>query len=157
MEARQATPRAWGSFTRPAGRFGLQLAEMCFAMCAGGALLNIAVFATAGGLGYPDLAQRSTGLAMLIIGIDWAIAMAVWMAFRGHGWRHNIEMSSTAIVAALAFAFGTWAGVIQVAAPLGWFSLFALMCGPACLLMAADMLVRHKHYTGRPQHGQHAT
>lgn len=140
MEVPQTTAKSWATYTRPAGRFGLRFIEMCFAMCAGGAILNFAVFTAAAAIGYADLPQRSPELSMLILGVDWALAMGAWMAFRGHAWQHNIEMSSTAIIAALAFAVVTWAGIIQVATPLGWFSLFTLMCGPACVLMAVDML-----------------
>jgi hypothetical protein len=142
------------AFWRPAAHFGFEFIQMCFAMCAGGAILNLAVFYLIGLTGYPNLVQTRPEVSMLILGIDWALAMAVWMAFRGHPWRHNIEMSSTAVIATGLFALASWAGYIHVDTSLGWFSLFTLMCAPACLLMGADMLYRHKHYTSQP--GVHA-
>ena len=93
---------------------------------------------------------------MLVLGVDWAIAMGAWMALRRHPWRHNLEMSSTAIFAVALFAIASWAGLIKAQTTLGWFSLFTLMCGPACLLMGADMVFRYKHYTAAPTAHVHA-
>ena len=103
MEVRQNTAKSWATLSMPAGRFALRFMEMCFAMCAGGAILNLLVFAGIAAAGY-DLPKTSPELSMLIHGVDWAIAMVAWMAFGRHVWRHNIEMSSTAIIAALGFA-----------------------------------------------------
>ena len=154
MQVHQASTA--GSFWRPAGRFVGELAEMCFAMCAGGIILNLAVFGAVGLAGHSNFAQRYPEVSMLVIGVDWAVAMGAWMAFRRHPWRHNVEMSSTAIVATALFATASSTGLIRVETTLGWFSLFTFLCGPACALMALDMLYRREHYTGSHNADVHA-
>ena len=140
---------------RSAGTFVLRFLEMCIVMCAGGFALSFAFFGVAAWAGTPDFVERFAPIAMLVIGINMAIAMAAWMAFRGHPWRHNVEMSSTSIVAAVALVVAYSLGLIRVEASLGWFSQFAAQCGPSCLLMAAYMLWRHEHYTERGMRHQH--
>jgi hypothetical protein len=152
-ELTRAPDGAVGRVLRPAGRFIAQFFEMCAAMCAGGLALSFLFFGAAGLVGYPDFVQRFTPFSMLVLGINWALAMGVWMAIRGHDWRHNIEMSSTSIIVAILFIIGLWLGFVNVKTTLGWISLFALQCGPSCVLMAAYMLFRFAHYRGRaPQH-----
>lgn len=43
---------------------------------------------------YQNFFQQNRELSILILGINWAIAMGVWMAIRKHPLRHNLEMSS---------------------------------------------------------------
>jgi hypothetical protein len=130
-------------------RFALHFLEMCIAMCAGGAVLNMAVFSVAAWLGFPNLVARTPELAIMIIGIDLALAMAAYMALRGHPTRHNLEMSGSTVVGAMAFIPALWLGLIPQARLDDWPSLFAFMCGPLCFLMFAVMLVRFEHYGGR--------
>src|SRR5512142_3324897 len=74
----------------PAGRFLSELGGMCAVMCVGGGLLSFASFAAASGLGYPNLVQQAPELSAAIITVLLAVAMAVYMAVRGHGRRHNV-------------------------------------------------------------------
>jgi len=147
VEIRQTSTAV--TFSRSAGRFGIELMQMCAAMCLGGIVLNLAIFEVIALAGFPNFVQQHPETSMLILGIDWAIAMGTWMALRHHPWRHNLEMSSTSIVATGLFAIASWMGWFTPETTLGWFTLFTPMCGPTCLLMAADMLFRYKHYTSQ--------
>jgi hypothetical protein len=143
-------------YLRPAGRFVLQFAEMCAAMCAGGIVLSFVFFQGAALLGYPNFFQQNREVSILILGINWAIAMGIWMAVRGHPLRHNVEMSSTAVVAAVALIVAYWWFGFAPATRLpGWFGQFMFQCGPSCVLMGAYMLFRYKHYTGTAGHDAH--
>lgn len=135
-------------------RFALHFLEMCVAMCAGGALLNVAMFGAAAWLGYPNLVAQAPELSILIVAIDLALAMALYMSLRGHPTRHNVEMSGSTLVGAIPFIGALWLGMIPPAGLESWLSLFAFMCGPLCLLMFLAMVVRFEHYGGRV--GAHA-
>jgi hypothetical protein len=156
MQANAPVVTPVGGFLRPAGRFVLQFMEMCVAMCAGGIALDLIFFQGLALVGYPNFFQEDRELSILVLGINWAIAMGVWMAVRGHPWRHNIEMSSTAVVAAvLVIVAYRWFGFAPASKPPGWFGQVAFQCGPSCALMGAYMLFRYKHYTGNAEHHAH--
>jgi hypothetical protein len=55
-------------------------------------------FAAARWLGFPGLARQAPGLSALIIAVRLAVPMAACMAVRGHGRRHNLEMTGSTIV-----------------------------------------------------------
>jgi len=158
----QASPRptgaqvGWARHLRPAGRFVLQFIEMCAAMCIGGMALDLVVFQGMALLGYPNFFQDNRELSILTVGVNFAIAMGAWMAVRRHPRRHNIEMSSTAVIAAvLLIAAYWWAGFAPATTIPGWFGQVAFQCGPSCALMGAYMLFRYKHYTGDAGHKAH--
>ena len=130
------------------GHFAAHFMEMCVAMCVGGIILSIAVFQGLEWLANINLAQRLPELAILLIGLNLAVAMGAWMALRGHPWRHNIEMSATSILAAVLVVAAYEAGLVPTKSLAAWYTLFAFQCGPSCLLMAADMGVNVRHYIG---------
>lgn len=130
-------------------RFVLHFLEMCVAMCAGGGVLNFAIFGAAASLGYPNLVAQAPELSILIIAFNLALAMAVYMALRGHPARHNLEMSGSTIVGAIPLIGALWLGVLPQKTLDDWPSLFGFMCGPLCLLMLVVMVVRFDHYGGR--------
>lgn len=130
-------------------RFALHFLEMCIVMCAGGAVLSIIVFGAAALLGYANFAARAPELSILIIAVDLTVAMAAYMALRGHPVRHNIEMSGGTIVGGILLIGAPWAGMIPQATLASWPSLFAFMCGPLCLIMFVVMAARFEHYGGR--------
>lgn len=143
-------------YLRPAGRFGLQFAEMCAAMCAGGIALDFAFFQGLSLAGYPSFFQQNRELSILILGINWAIAMGVWMAIRKHPLRHNLEMSSTAVIAAVLLIVAYWwFGFAPATRIPGWFGQAMFQCGPSCVLMGAYMLFNYRHYTGSAGHHAH--
>jgi hypothetical protein len=125
-------------------------------MCVGGIALSLAFFQGAALLAYPTFFEQHREISILVLGINWALAMGIYMAVRGHPWRHNLEMSSTAVVVALILiAAYAWFGfALKTNAP-GWFGQFLIQCGPTCALMGADMLFRFKHYAGGADHHAH--
>ena len=155
-ESETAPAGAATRLLKPAGRFALEFVQMCAAMCVGGLALSFLFFGAAGLVGFPDFVQRFTALSMLLLGINWALAMVIFMAIRGHAWRHNFEMSSTSIIVAILSMVGFWLGVVHVETTLGWVSLFAFQCGPSCALMLVYMLFRFDHYGGGAGHRAHA-
>lgn len=152
-----AAPNSAARYGRPVGRFALQFMEMCAAMCVGGIVLSLMFFQGIAFIGYPNFFQQNFLLSVLVLGVNWGIAMGVYMAVRGHPLKHNLEMSSTAIVAALLLiAAYSWFGLVHESAIPGWFGQFTFQCGPTCLLMGVDMLIHYKHYTGSAtEHAQH--
>lgn len=155
-EAIPRQERAARGYLQSAGRFLLQFMEMCAAMCIGGIALDLVFFQGVAVLGYPSFFQQNRELSILILGIDWAIAMGVWMAVRGHPLRHNIEMSSTSIITAILL-IGAYRlfGFAPASKIPGWFGQLVFQCGPSCALMGAYMLYRYQHYVGSAKHDAH--
>ena len=149
------TTRRTGSL-RPVGRFIGEFVGMCAAMCVGGIVLDFAFFQGLTLLGYPNFFQQNREISILVLGISWALAMGIYMALRGHQWRHNLEMSSTAVVVALVLiAASSWFGFAPTTRVPGWCGQFIFQCGPSCVLMGADMLFHLKHYAGSGDHHAH--
>lgn len=138
-----------GTVTLPLAlrRFGLHFLEMCVVMCPGGIVLDIATFGGLGALGFDVLARPE--LAMMLVAVNFAIVMAVYMKLRGHAPQHNIEMSGSTIVGGLAFVGLYWLGVVPEESLASVPKVFALLCTPLCALMFVVMLVRFDHYGGR--------
>ena len=125
---------------------------MCAVMCAGGILLSLGAFAVAGLLGYANLAQQAPALSVLIITVCLSVPMAAYMAVRGHPRRHNVVMTgSTMAVGAVVIGL-LWSGVLSPSGLPTWHALFGLVCGPACLLMIAEMLLSFGMYSGQSRH-----
>lgn len=143
-------------YGRPIGRFALGFMEMCAAMCAGGLVLDFVFFQCAALIGYPNFFDQNFLISVLVLGINWALAMGMYMAIRGHPLRHNLEMASTSIAAALILiAAYSWFGLVHKSVIPGWFGQFMFQCGPSCVLMGADMLFRYRHYAGSAEHHAH--
>ena len=106
-------------------------------------------------LGYPDLRQQAPELALLVLGVNYALPMAAWMRFRGMAWRPTLEMSGATIGLAIVMVGLDWLDVVQTTTLRGWVVGF---CGPACVVMVVVMLFRLGLYTGRTGHqmGGHA-
>jgi hypothetical protein len=130
-------------------RFALHSLEMCIVMCAGGAVLSVMVFGAAALLGYANLVAQAPELSILFIAVDLTLAMAGYMALRGHPVRHNVEMSGSTIVGGILLIGALWAEMIPQATLATWPSLFTFMCGPLCLIMFVVMAARFEHYGGR--------
>jgi hypothetical protein len=133
----------------PAGRFMAEVGGMCAVMCVGGGILSFAAFEAASGIGYPGLVHRSPYLSVAIITVCLAVAMAVYMAVRGHGRRHNLEMTAVTVGVGIVVIALLWSGVIARSGLHTWLDPFGLVCGPACLLMIAQMLFSFNMYSGR--------
>jgi hypothetical protein len=79
--------------------------------------------------------------------------MAIYMAVRGHGRRHNLEMTGSTLGVGLLVAALVWFGVIPASGLQSWHGLFGLVCGPACLLMIVEMLISFNMYSGQAPAG----
>jgi hypothetical protein len=133
------------------GRFALHYLEMCLAMCVGGITLNVLFFLGAEQLGYTNLPERYPEFSILVIGILLAIPMAIWMRFRGHDWRSNLEMSGTSVILAILLIGAFWLGAISRSAMLEWIKALA------CPAMLIPMLFRLDLYTeSHASHARHA-
>jgi hypothetical protein len=136
----------------PVGRFLAELAGMCAVMCIGGVALGFAAFEVADVLGYPSMAVQAPELSAAIITVCLALPMAVYMAVRGHGRRHNLVMTGSTILVGLVVIGLLWSGVISADGLQNWRSLFGLICPPACLVMVAEMLISFNMYSRRARH-----
>lgn len=125
-------------FERRAVRFALHFAEMMLAMGVGMMLIH-----PVWGLVVPGLDDR-TGTDTLLMGVDMAIGMGVWMRIRGHGWRMIIEMSAAMVGPFVVLLAPYAAGGLSADAysGLGHFLMVVAMLG--------IMLARRDHYS-RPQ------
>jgi len=141
----------------PVGRFLAELAAMCAVMCSGGILLSFASFEIARALGYPNLAVQAPELSAAIITVWLALPMAVYMAVRGYGRRHNVEMTGSTIGVGMVVIGLLWSGAISTGGLQTWHSLFGLICPPACLIMIVEMLIGFNMYSGRARHHGTAT
>ena len=144
-----------GSVTRtatPVARFLAELGGMCAVMCIGGSVLSLASFAIAKALGYPNLAQQAPELSAAIVTVCLALPMAAYMAVRGHGRRHNMAMTGSAVGVGIVVIALLWSGAISAGGPQTWQSLFGLICPPACLIMIVEMLLSFNMYSGRARH-----
>jgi hypothetical protein len=136
----------------PVGRFLAELGGMCAVMCVGGSIVTFVAFQIATWLGYPDLVQQSLYLSIVIVAVCLSLPMAIYMAVRGHGRRHNVEMTGTTIGVGIAMVGLVWSGAISTTGLQTWRDVFGLVCGPACLLMIVQMLISFNIYSGRAQH-----
>ena len=125
---------------------------MCAVMCIGGSVLSLASFAIATALGYPNLAQQAPELSAAIVTVCLALPMAVYMAVRGHGRRHNAVMTGSTIGVGIVVIALLWSGAISASGVQTWHSLFGLICPPACLIMVVEMLLSFNTYGGRARH-----
>jgi hypothetical protein len=136
----------------PVGRFLAELGGMCAVMCVGGSILGFVSFQAASWLGYPDLVQQAPELSAAIVTVCLAVPMAAYMAIRGHGRRHNLEMTASTIAVGMVVIGLLASGVIATSGLQNWHSLFGLICGPACLVMIVEMLISFNMYSGRARH-----
>ncbi len=154
MQVEPAAANIFAGTFRPMARFGAEFLGMCAVMCLGGGMLIGAFFEGAASLGYPSLAREAPELSTLAVVVGLALPMVTYMAIRGHGRRHNVEMTLITFAMGILTIGVIWIGFIPRDG-LRWESLFGLVCGPACLLMFVQMLFNFDVYSGRGNH-EHA-
>jgi hypothetical protein len=71
---------------------------------------------------------------------------------RGHGRRHNLQMTASTLAVGIVVIGLLASGVIAASGLQNWHSLFGLICGPACLVMIVEMLISFNTYSGRAHH-----
>ena len=93
--------------------------------------------------------QQAPELALVVLGVNYALPMAAWMRFRGMAWRLTLEMSGAMVGLAIVMVGLDWLDVVRQSSVRGWVVGF---CGPACVVMVIVMLFRLGLYTGRTGH-----
>jgi hypothetical protein len=108
---------------RPVLAFALHYAEMLVAMAVG-----MVALAPVWGVAWPGYADRPDTMA-LTMATDMTVAMAGWMAVRGHSRRGIALMSAAMCVPFAVLALPYWAGVMPGAwlLPLGHLIMLPLM------------------------------
>ena len=114
--------------------------EMVVAMFAGMAILGLPAGWLMGAFG-SSWSELSPSLMFFAMATTMTVPMVGWMAYRGHGWRANAEMSASmflptfAVIGVLATGWATDTGVLMVAEHLAML-----------LAMAGAMLLRPAEY-----------
>ena len=144
------TVAARPSLGRQGWNFARHFLEMCIAMCVGGTVLAVLVFAVVPALiGDPNLRELYPELSLLLIAVILTLPMAAWMRFRGMAWRPILEMSAVPFGLAILLIGLVRTGLAPVTALQLEFGSF---CGVACAGMFVVMLFRLDLYTGRTGH-----
>jgi hypothetical protein len=125
----------------PIGRFIAHVLEMCMAMCLGAVTLNVLLWGGAALLGYTDSTQRFPELSALVATLTLSLPMAAWMRFRGHEWRHTLEMSGATVVVGLLLIGAFWLGVVSQSGLIEW------QIRLACPVMFVVMMLRFGPYS----------
>ena len=123
---------------RPVTRFLLHFAEMMLAMGLGMMLIH-----PLWSLVVPGLDDRP-GPDTLLMGVDMAIGMGLWMRVRGHDWRMITEMSAAMVGPFVVLLVPYVAGALSADAYSALGHLLMVVA------MLAIMLVRRHHYS-QPQ------
>ncbi len=111
-------------------------------MMAGMMVLSVPVAAVAGALGHPNLGAEMPLLATVVMAVEMAVPMVLWMAYRGHPRRSLVEMCGVMLAPAAVLAAAVSAGLASQEPAAGLYH-------PAMLaLMVGYMLLRRREYAG---------
>jgi hypothetical protein len=132
------------------GRFLLHFLEMQIPMGLGMAVFAVLIRQLRAS-SYAVAFQSGSDLSILLDGLLMTAPMLAWMVFRGHGWRHSLEMGAAMITPGIVIILLGWLGV---GAYLPWLAKAA--CGVMCLGMLVYMVFRFDHFTGQAGHSGHA-
>jgi hypothetical protein len=132
-------------------RFTRHCVEMVVAMFLGMAVLGMpAGWAMAAvGTSWAELHTDAPALMLLGMAVTMTVPMVAWMAYRGHGWRANMEMSASMFLPTFAVIALLGGGVIEDLGVLLIIEHVAML-----LSMLAAMLLRRAEYTHHA-HGAH--
>ena len=134
------------------GRFSLHLLEMTLAMMVVMVLLYLLDTLTPESSRYSVFFEYGTNQFDLAMGVLMTVPMVAWMAVRGHGRRHSVEMAGAMFVPVVAIIMLRLFGA---GAYLSWLDYAS---HPAMFLtMLVAMLYRRDHYTGKAGHAVHAS
>jgi flagellar biosynthetic protein FliP len=82
-------------------------------------------------------------LMLFEMGATMTVPMVVWMRYRGHSWRANLEMAGSMVAPTLAAVAMLWTGV---ATGVGMLMVVEHAAMLSCMLLA--MLLRWEEYSG---------
>jgi uncharacterized membrane protein YfcA len=122
------------------GQLARHFGEMVVAMLVGMAVLGMAVRATLALLGRSDLLEPIEAQA-LVMTVNMAAGMSVWMRYRRHRWNSIIEMDAAMAAAFVVALLPYWAGLLP--------GQTVMMVGHVLMLpaMALVMLRRRRELT----------
>jgi hypothetical protein len=124
--------------------------EMLVAMLLGMAILGLPASMALDALGMSSSELHDDAPALMLLGM--AVTMTVpivgWMAYRGHSWRANAEMSASMFVPTFAVIGLLWAGLVVNVGTLLVIEHLAML--PSMLVA---MLIRGEEYSGHA-HGR---
>ena len=105
--------------------------EMVIAMIVGMAVLGMQVEAIAAAMGQRDLHRNLPELATILMVVEMALPMALWMRYRGHGRRGVLEMTSAMSLPAVALVGAGALGFIDRSAVMSIYhpAMYAAMVG----------------------------
>ena len=132
---------------RPVVRFVAHFLEMVAAMLVGMALLELPVGAGLGAVGIANVHRDAPELATLLMGVEMAVPMALWMRFRGHRGRLVAEMAGAMLVPAVGLVVAARLGLLASAEMMGWYHPVMYVA------MVLAMVVRRAEYAGPMTHG----
>ena len=129
-------------------RFGRHYVEMVIAMFLGMAVLGVPAgwALNAMGTSWSALNDDSPALMLLGMGVTMTVPMVGWMAYRGHGWRGNAEMSASmflptfGVIGLLGAELVTDIGALLV---IEHVAMLASMLG--AMLLRREEYSRHAH------------
>ncbi len=122
--------------------FTLHFVEMVVVMFIGMGIfsgLTALAYAAAGS----SLSEQSGALRIMLMGVNMAVPMALWMAFRGHSAGRNVEMAASMLVPSFAAAVLAWSGAVDTMTAMG---IQHIVMIPA---MLGVMLWRYHEYAHR--------
>ena len=134
------------------GRFAWHFLEMVLAMQVGGLAFLVLLRLIPESSSFAPALARGTYLRPIVSGVLMTLPMVAWMIFRGHGWRHSLEMAAAMLIPVAGIITLRILGA-DVYAP--W--LAKLSCASMYPAMLAAMLYRRDHYTGQAEHSAHTT
>jgi hypothetical protein len=125
-------------------RFIRHYVEMVVAMFLGMAVLGVpAGWAMAAvGTSWSELNTDAPALMLLAMAVTMTVPMVAWMAYRGHGWRANTEMSASMFLPTFAVIALLWGGMVEDLGVLLVIEHVAML-----LSMLSAMLLRPAEYT----------
>jgi vacuolar-type H+-ATPase subunit I/STV1 len=143
---KQASDHPIRNIASKTGRFLLHLLEMLIAMQVGMGLFHLM-------LGLIRIYSNSrafesgTALHAIVMTVFMTIPMAAWMIFRGHGWRHCIEMVVAMVAPVALIGLLCQIGIDEYLPWLAGLSTPLMFLG-----MILAMLYRRDHYTRAKSH-----
>jgi hypothetical protein len=122
---------------------------MVVAMFVGMAVLGVPAgwAMSAVGTGWSELNSDAPALMLLGMAVTMTVPMVGWMAYRGHGWRANTEMSASMFLPTFAVIALLGAGLVNDIGVLLLIEHVAML-----LSMLAAMLLRPAEYTHHHGH-----
>ena len=92
-----------------------------------------------------SLTDQSGQLRVMLMGVNMAVPMALWMAFRGHRAARNIEMAGSMLVPSAAAALLVWSGTMDVMAGMVLQHVVMVPAMLGVMLWRYDEYAQHRH------------